>query len=280
MTDVADTIPSVRAARDRPLVFGILNVTPDSFSDGGQWNSVDDAVAHGVELNLYGADVVDVGGESTRPGAEPIGEVEEQERVLPVIEALVSRGVTVSVDTMRASTAALAAEAGATIINDVSGGLADPEMFRVIANTTADYVAMHWPSLGHDRPAYTDVVTEVRTDLKNRIAELIVWGVDTSRIIVDPGVGFAKSAEDNWRLLGHLDELATLEHRILVGVSRKRFLAEFAPDGAPATERDGATATLSALAAQAGAWAVRVHDVESTRAALDVWQAWERGAAL
>ena len=280
MTDVADTIPSLRVARGRPLVFGILNVTPDSFSDGGQWNSVDDAVAHGVELSLYGADVVDVGGESTRPGAEPVGEVEEQERVLPVIEALVSRGVTVSADTMRASTAALAAEAGAAIINDVSGGLADPEMFRVIANTTTDYVAMHWPTLDHDRPAYGDVVAEVRTDLKNRIAELIVWGVDTSRIIVDPGVGFAKSAEDNWRLLGHLDELATLEHRILVGVSRKRFLAEFAPDGAPATERDGATATLSALAAQAGAWAVRVHDVESTRAALDVWQAWERGAAL
>jgi dihydropteroate synthase len=280
MTDIADTIPSVRVARDRPLVFGILNVTPDSFSDGGQWNSIDDAVAHGVELNLYGADVVDVGGESTRPGAQPVGEVEEQERVLPVIEALVSRGVTVSIDTMRASTAALAAEAGATIINDVSGGLADPDMYRVIADTTADYVAMHWPTRDHERPTYADVVTDVRTDLKNRIAELIVWGVDTSRIIVDPGIGFAKNAEDNWRLLGHLDELVTLEHRILVGVSRKRFLAEFAAEGAPAAARDGATATLSALAAQAGAWAVRVHDVESTRATLDVWQAWERGAAL
>ena len=266
-------------ARDRPVVMGILNVTPDSFSDGGQWSDLETAVEHGVELQRAGADLVDVGGESTRPGAERVPEDEEHARVLPVIEALVSRGVAVSIDTMRASTAKLATDAGATIINDVSGGLADPEMYAVVAATAADYVAMHWRTLDHEVPAYDNVVRDVRGELKQRIAELIVHGVEQSRIIVDPGIGFAKTAADNWQLLGHLDELAGLDARVLVGVSRKRFLAEFAVDDAPPTTRDAATATISALAAQAGAWGVRVHDVASTRAALDVWQAWERGAA-
>jgi dihydropteroate synthase len=260
------------------VVFGILNVTPDSFSDGGAWSSVDDAVEHGLELFETGADYVDVGGESTRPGAERVNEDEEHARVLPVVEALVSRGVAVSVDTMRASTARLAAAAGAAVINDVSGGLADPEMHAVIAATEIDYVAMHWHDLDHAVPDYGDVVKDVRDELKQRIAELIVHGVAESRIIVDPGIGFAKSATENWLLLGHLDELASLDARVLVGVSRKRFLAEFAADDAPPTARDTATATISALAAQAGAWGVRVHDVASTRSALDVWHAWERGA--
>ena len=266
-------------ARDRPVVMGILNVTPDSFSDGGRWNDLDAAVEHGIALQQAGADLVDVGGESTRPGAERVSEEEEHARVLPVVAGLVSRGVTVSVDTMRASTARLAAEAGAAVINDVSGGLADPEMYPVIAATTADYVAMHWRTLDHEVPAYENVVRDVRSELKLRIAELIVHGVDESRIIIDPGIGFAKTPADNWQLLGHLDELVGLDSRVLVGVSRKRFLSEFAVDDAPASARDAATATISALAAQAGAWGVRVHDVASTRAALDVWQAWERGSA-
>jgi dihydropteroate synthase len=269
-----------RVARDRPLIMGILNVTPDSFSDGGRFGDVDAAVAYGLDLSASGADLVDVGGESTRPGAERVPEREEHERVIPVIEGLVARGVAVSVDTMRASTAFLAVEAGATIINDVSGGLSDPDMHRLVAETTVAYVVTHWPTLEHEPVQYGDVVRDVRSELKSRIAELVVRGVDTRRIIVDPGIGFAKTATDNWRLLGHLDELATLGQRVLLGVSRKRFLADFAPDGAPASDRDAATATLSALAAQAGAWAVRVHDVDSTRSALDVWQAWERGASL
>lgn len=257
---------------------GILNVTPDSFSDGGRWHDLDAAVSHGIELHAAGADFVDIGGESTRPGAERVGEDEEHARVLPVVEALLRRGVRVSVDTMRASTARLAADAGAAIINDVSGGLADPDMHAVIAATEVDYVVMHWTSLDHAR-LHSDVVREVRGEVKQRLAELIVHGVDHNRVIVDPGIGFAKTAEDNWRLLGHLDALAKLGPRVLVGVSRKRFLAEFTEADAPATARDAATATISALAAQAGAWGVRVHDVASTRATLDVWHAWERGAA-
>jgi len=267
------------AVRERPRVFGILNVTPDSFSDGGRWNDLDDAIEHGLELHESGADIVDVGGESTRPGAERVPEDEEHERVLPIVRALVERGVSVSVDTMRASTAALAIEAGAGIINDVSGGLADSEMFRLIADSEVDYAAMHWRGLSHETGGFSNVVAEVRDELKYRIAELIVWGADPTRIIVDPGIGFGKTAEENWALLGHLEELATLEHRVLVGVSRKRLLAPFAGKDAEPSERDGATATISALAAQAGAWAVRVHDVASTRATLDVWEAWERGAA-
>jgi len=267
------------AVRERPRVFGILNVTPDSFSDGGRWNDIDDAIEHGLELHESGADIVDVGGESTRPGAERVPEDEEHERVLPIVSALVERGVSVSVDTMRASTAALAIEAGAGLINDVSGGLADPEMFRLIAGSDVDYAAMHWRDLSHETGSFSNVVDEVRDDLKYRIAELIVWGANPDRIIVDPGIGFGKTPEENWALLGHLGELATLEHRVLVGVSRKRFLAPFADQDADPADRDGATATISALAAQAGAWAVRVHDVASTRATLDVWEAWERGAA-
>ena len=261
------------------VVFGILNVTPDSFSDGGRFGDLDSAVEHALSLVDDGADFIDVGGESTRPGAERVTEHEEHERVLPVVEALAAHGVSVSVDTMRASTARLAVAAGAAVINDVSGGLADPDMHAVIADTTVDYVAMHWPHLEHSVPDYDDVVRDVREELKQRLAELIVHGVDPARVIVDPGIGFAKNAEQNWQLLGHLDELSTLDSRVLVGVSRKRFLAEFAAEGAPAADRDPATATISALAAQAGAWGVRVHDVASTRSALNVWHAWERGSA-
>jgi dihydropteroate synthase len=261
------------------VIFGILNTTPDSFSDGGTYLDHDVAVERGLALAEAGADFVDVGGESTRPGAERVPEDVEHERVLPVIEDLAARGVAVSVDTMRASTARLAVSAGARVINDVSGGLADPEMHAVVAEHEVDYVAMDWAGLSHEVPDYDNVVRHVRDQLKLRVAELIVHGVNPSRIIVDPGIGFAKTAEQNWQLLGHVGELATLDTRVLIGVSRKRFLAPFAPEGAPADERDEATAIISALAAQAGVWGVRVHDVASTRRALDVWHAWQRGAA-
>jgi dihydropteroate synthase len=267
--------------RPRPRIMGVLNVTPDSFSDGGRYDSTDAAIEHGLHLIDAGADILDIGGESTRPGAEPVDVATEIARVVPVIRSLAGRGVGLSVDTMHARTAAEAIGAGADIVNDVSGGLADGDMFRTIADAGVTYIASHWRGHldGTDDAAYADVVNDVRTELKARIAELIVWGVNPRRIVLDPGLGFSKGAAENWALLGHLPELGTLGYPVLVGASRKRFLAEFAPEGADASERDAATSVLSALAAQAGAWGVRVHDVASTRAALDVWERWERGAS-
>lgn len=261
-------------------MFAILNVTPDSFSDGGQFDSVDEAVARGIELARQGADVVDVGGESTRPGAERVDPAEEQERVIPVIRGLVAAGVTVSIDTMNSSTALAAAEAGASVINDVSGGLADPDMYRVVAQTKRLYIAMHWRGHSTDMDSlavYDDVVTDVRTELKARLAEMFVWGVEREQVVLDPGLGFAKHAEHNWQLLGRLDELATLGHPLLIGASRKRFLGGLLPEGATTADRDLPTAVVSAFAAQAGVWAVRVHDVPSTRTALGVVDAWREG---
>ena len=271
-----------KTPRPRPRIMGIVNVTPDSFSDGGRYLDADAAIQHGLALAEAGADLIDVGGESTRPGAERVDPELELERVLPVVRALAGAGIGVSIDTMNSRTAIEAVEAGAEIINDVSGGLADPDMYRAAAATGATYIAMHWR--GHsDRMAqaaeYDDVVTEVREELKSRIAELIVWGVHPRRIVLDPGLGFAKNADHNWTLLGHLPELATLGYPILVGASRKRFLGELLPDDAPTSDRDPATSLVSALAAQSGAWGVRVHDVAGTRAALDVWERWERGAS-
>jgi dihydropteroate synthase len=268
------------AAVTPPQIMAILNVTPDSFSDGGQFVQVAAAVERGIQLHAQGADIVDVGGESTRPGARRIPADHEQSRVMPVIRGLVDAGVSVSVDTMNSATAQMAADAGASLINDVSGGLADPAMYRVVAESGLHYVAMHWR--GHsknmrDLASYSDVVIDVRNELKARLAEMIVSGVAPEKVILDPGLGFAKTAEHNWRLLGNLDELASLGHPLLIGASRKRFLEEFAPEGAPPAERDAATATVSALAAQAGVWAVRVHDVPATRNAFAVWSAWENG---
>jgi dihydropteroate synthase len=265
-----------------PRIMGILNVTPDSFSDGGLYDSTETAIEHGVLMHEHGADVIDVGGESTRPGAERVTTEDEQERVLPVIRGLVERGIPVSIDTMRASTALAAAEAGVAMINDVSGGLADPEMYRAVANTRLHYIVMHWRGhLGEETSSsYESVVTDVRNELKQRIAELIVWGVKPNRIIVDPGLGFSKTADHNWEILGRLPELTSLGYPVLIGASRKKFLAPLIADGAPASERDPATAVISALAAQSGAWGVRVHDVASTKAALDVWTAWNQGATL
>jgi dihydropteroate synthase len=270
-----------KTARPRPRIMGILNVTPDSFSDGGRWNSVDDAIEHGALLHEQGADLIDVGGESTRPGAVRVSPDEEQQRVLPVVRELSDRGIRVSIDTLNSSTARAAAEAGAAIVNDVSGGLADEEMFRTIAGLDIDYIVSHWR--GHsdsmnDLADYTEVVGDVRTEIQRRVAELIVWGVDENRIIVDPGLGFAKTATHNWKLLGNLDRLASLGYPVLIGASRKRFLADLLPGDATVQQRDPATAVISALAAQSGVWGVRVHDVESTRAALAVWSEWEKGA--
>jgi dihydropteroate synthase len=258
---------------------GVLNMTPDSFSDGGEYNRLDTAVGHAVELTEAGAGLIDVGGESTRPGAERLPAEVEQQRVLPVIRELVQRKIVVSIDTMNASTAVAAVSAGAKLINDVSGGLADPGMRRVAAETGVHFVAMHWRGPSDTRAVYRDVVTDVRDDLKNRVAELIVSGVDPSRIIIDPGLGFAKNAGHNWQLLGHLRELGILGYPLLIGASRKRFIGTVLDAAATPKDRDPATAIISALAAEAGVWGVRVHDVAGTKKALDVWTAMREGRA-
>jgi dihydropteroate synthase len=262
------------------VIMGVLNVTPDSFSDGGRWVDADAAIAHARELSDAGADIIDVGGESTRPGAARVDPDAEQSRVIPVIEALSAAGTAVSVDTMNASTARAAVDAGAAIVNDVSGGLADPDMAATVASLDVGFIAMHWR--GHsDRmnelARYGDVVTDVRDELAERVAALTTAGVRRERIILDPGLGFAKNGAHNWQLLARLDELAALGHPLLIGASRKRFLGGLLPAGAPVVDRDLPTAVVSALAAQAGVWGVRVHDVAGTRRALDVVRAWQGG---
>lgn len=259
---------------------GVLNVTPDSFSDGGLWLEPEAAVRHAVELVEQGADIIDVGGESTRPGAARVDPDEEQARVVPVIAALAGRGVTVSVDTMNASTARAAAEAGAAIINDVSGGLADPGMPDAVLATGLQYVVMHWRGQSDTMDSlavYDDTVGEVRSELAARVSALLERGVDPARLILDPGLGFSKTARHNWQVLAGLGEIETLGYPVLIGASRKRFLGAVLPEGASITDRDLPTAVVSALAARAGAWAVRVHDVVSTRIALDVVRAWQAG---
>jgi len=282
---VSDDVISLRPYRpiglSRPRIMGIVNVTPDSFSDGGHYIEVDAAIAHGEALVAAGAQLVDVGGESTRPGAERVAAREEQRRVLPVIEGLADRGIPVSVDTMNASTALAAAELGALVINDVSAGLADPGMARVAAETGLHYIASHWrgPSapgqLAVPSTSYGNVLRDVRNELKNRAAELIVNGVRPDRIILDPGIGFAKTADQNWQLLANIAALGTIGYPVLIGASRKRFLGALVATDAPTSARDAATATISALAAQAGVWGVRVHNVAATKEALDVWEAMQ-----
>jgi dihydropteroate synthase len=260
---------------------GVLNVTPDSFSDGQRFLALDDAVAHGLELASAGADLVDVGGESTRPGAVRVRPAEELRRVLPVVRALAAAGVRVSIDTMRARVAEQAVAAGATVINDVSGGLADPAMARVIAETGVTCVLMHWRA--HSRTMqrfarYTDVVEEVRAELVLRLEALVEAGVDPARIVLDPGLGFAKEAEHNWALLHRLDRILDIGRPVLVGASRKAFLghaAEQATGVRPAAaERDHLTTAVTALAAAAGASFVRVHDARAGRDAVTVAAAW------
>jgi len=266
--------------RARPVIVGVLNVTPDSFSDGGKFTRVDAAVSHAVQLRAAGADFIDVGGESTRPGAARIDPGEERKRVLPVLKALLDRDIPVSIDTMNSSTALAAAELGVLVVNDVSGGLADADMLRTVAETGVHYIASHWraPSDIMDSEAtYKNVVVEVRNALKARIAEMLVWGISPDKIVLDPGLGFAKTADHNWALLKALPKLESIGYPLLIGASRKRFLSGFAEEGAPTAERDFATAIVSALAAQAGVWGVRVHDVAATATALDVWTAWNSG---
>ncbi|PZQ90374.1 MAG: dihydropteroate synthase [Leifsonia xyli] len=257
-------------------ILGVLNVTPDSFSDGGRWEKLDDAVAHAARMRAAGADWIDVGGESTRPGSLAIDPGEEQARVVPVVRALVDAGVPVSIDTRNADTAHAAVEAGATMINDVSGGLYDPHMAVVAAETGVRFVIMHWRGGVDVEPSYIDVVSEVRAELRARLAELIVIGVRPEQLIIDPGLGFAKTAEHNWELLGQLGELTPLAP-VLIGASRKRFIGRLLPGDAPLGKRDAPTATISALAAASGAWGVRVHDVAATRLALEVWEHWSAG---
>ncbi|MGW5866352.1 dihydropteroate synthase [Streptomyces sp. NPDC055239] len=261
----------------RCAVMGVVNVTPDSFSDGGRWFDTTAAVKHGIDLVAQGADLVDVGGESTRPGAPRVDEDEELRRVVPVVRGLASEGVTVSVDTMRATVAEQALAAGAVLVNDVSGGLADARMVPAVAAAGAPFVVMHWRGFLtdiHAKPVYEDVVSEVVDELHARVQAAIEGGIAPERIVVDPGLGFSKDVEHDLALLGSLDRLRELGHPILVAASRKRFLGRVlaGPEGAPppARERDAATAAVSAIAAHQGAWAVRVHEVRATADAVRV----------
>ena len=259
-------------------IWGILNITPDSFSDGGSYVELDIALARARAMRSQGASIIDVGGESTRPGAERIGSAEEQRRVLPVIEALTSEGIPTSVDTLNADTAAAAVAAGSRIVNDVSGGLADDRMLATVADLEADIAIGHWRGPSDDmyaRAQYSRIAREVASELRDRVTAAAAAGIAPSRVILDPGIGFAKSGAQNWEVLRGLDEVIALGHRVLVGTSRKRFLAETLGGEADQPRRDLATAVTSALAARAGAWAVRVHDVASTRDALAVSAAWD-----
>jgi dihydropteroate synthase len=274
-------LPAELAELGRCLVMGVLNVTPDSFSDGGRFLEPAAAIARGLALREAGADLVDVGGESTRPGAHRIPWEDELGRVLPVVRELVAQGVFVSIDTMRARVAGAALEAGAVIVNDVSGGLADPDMLGLVASARRPYVVMHWrgPSTEMESLArYDDVVRDVRVELGGRLAEAVSAGVEPGFVVLDPGLGFAKDGGHNWSLLAHLDELASLGRPLLVGASRKRFLGALLDDAlrtpTEPDDRDSATAAISALAAGAGAWCVRVHEPASSLDAVLVAAAW------
>jgi len=265
-----------------PVLWGVLNVTPDSFSDGGRFVDPELALSHAHEMLEQGAVVVDVGGESTRPGAHRITPEDEQRRVVPVISALAAAGVRVSVDTMNASTARAALDAGAAIVNDVSGGLGDPDMFAAIASSGADYVLMHWRAHSDVMDAharYDDVVGEVVRELHGRLDAAIAAGIDPERIIIDPGLGFAKTAGHNWAILRHIEQVTALGHRVLVGASRKRFLGELVGRRNEPAERDGVSAALGVVLAERGIWGLRVHNPLVHAQALDVWQAVERGGA-
>jgi dihydropteroate synthase len=268
--------PALRALR-RCLVMGVVNVTPDSFSDGGQWFEPDDGIRHGLDLMDDGADLLDVGGESTRPGAGRVDEAEELRRVMPVVRGLVAAGALVSIDTMHAGVARAALDAGAVLVNDVSGGLADPTMARTVAAAGVPFIAMHWR--GHsDHMAelahYRDVVTDVADELRARLEALVSQGLDPDRVVLDPGLGFAKTGEHNLQVLARLPELVALGRPVIVGASRKRFLGSLlaAPDGTPrpALDRDDATVATSTMAALAGAWCVRVHSVRASADAVRV----------
>ncbi len=271
----------------RCAVMGILNVTPDSFSDGGRYLGVEQALEHAHEMWARGADLIDVGGESTRPGASRVDAETEISRIMPVIRTLAADGVAMSVDTTRAEVALAAVDAGASVINDVSGGLADPNMAKVAAETGVPWVLMHWRGHSKDMNAlasYEDVVADVRAELLSRVDEAVAAGVDQSAIVLDPGLGFAKDAEHDWALLNGLDSFLSLGFPVLVGASRKRFLGRLlsGKDGKPAPPdgRENATAAVSALAAAAGAWGVRVHEVGASIDAVTVAAAWRKGSPV
>jgi dihydropteroate synthase len=291
--------PASLTGAGRCLVMGVVNVTPDSFSDGGEWLEPDAAVARGRALLGEGADFIDVGGESTRPGAARVPVAQELARVIPVISRLAADGAVISIDTTRAEVAQRALDAGAQLVNDVSGGLADPAMGRAIAAAGVPYVCMHWrgpPDVMDSLQRYDDVVRDVRSELAARMAALEADGVAREQIILDPGLGFAKSGDLNWPILARLGELVELGRPVVIGASRKRFLGRlFGPERqsnlsrpgpaldpghlAPMAERDDATAAVTALAAAAGAWAVRVHSAHASAAAVRVVAAWRSGVS-
>ena len=242
------------------IVMGILNVTPDSFADGGRHNDFDAAVNRGLEMIAEGVDIIDIGGESTKPGAERVPETEELARVIPVIEALAKHGVTMSIDTMRASTAKAAIEAGAQLINDVSGGLADELMLATAAQLNVPYIAMHWRGHSKDmnsRAVYGDVVTDVISELQERISAALDAGISQKNLIIDPGIGFAKDVHHNWEIIDSIDRFVTMGYPVLVGASRKRFLGGDNPD-----QRENATIALTKRLSGSGIWGVRVHSVK------------------
>ena len=263
------------ANQKRCLVVGVLNVTPDSFSDGGLFTDTTTAINHAKQLIAQGADLIDVGGESTKPGASRIENIEEQKRVIPVIEELTNLGIITSIDTMRSQTAELAVKAGAQIVNDVSGGLADENMHKTVAGLDVPYVLMHWR--GHstvmdELANYHNVVEEVINEIKIQIEKATKAGINRNKIVIDPGLGFAKKPEHNWQILKEINKLHSLELPIYIGASRKRFLADFAfPKGSTdPKDRDLATSAISSYASLQGAWAVRVHDVLANSVAVKI----------
>jgi dihydropteroate synthase len=264
------------------LIMGIVNVTPDSFSDGGRYLAGDEAIAHGLRLRDAGAALIDVGGESTRPGAERVPVQLELDHVVPVVRALTEAGVAVSIDTMNAETAVAAVDAGAVIVNDVSGGLADPELLRAVAATGADVALGHWRGPSSDmyaRAEYVEVGREVAAELRARADAAAAAGIPPARVILDPGIGFGKAGAQNWALLRELPAVTGLGFRVLLGTSRKRFFTDVLGADAGEQRRDLATAVTSVLAEQIGVWAVRVHDVAATRDALAVARAWREGGS-
>jgi dihydropteroate synthase len=249
------------------LIMGILNVTPDSFADGGRHNDFDAAVARGLEMIAEGVDIIDIGGESTRPGADRVSEEEEISRTIPVITELARHGAKISIDTMRASTAKAAIKAGAAIVNDVSGGLADPHMLNTVAELDVPYIAMHWRGQSKDmnsKAIYTDVVAEVISELQERITAALDAGIKPANLIIDPGLGFAKDADHNWAIIDSMNQFVELGYPVLVGGSRKRFLGGQTPD-----EREQATIDLTKRLATTGIWAVRVHSVKPHKEVLE-----------
>jgi len=275
------------APKVKPLVMGVLNVTPDSFSDGNQYNSVESAVDHAKLLVLAGAQIIDIGGESTRPGAERVTLEEEQSRVVPVIKAIaeLNLGAAISIDTMNAETAELAIAAGANIINDVSGGLADEAMLGVAAKHDVVIILSHWrghSDIMNTMASYQNVAEEVATELQARVDAAIAAGISRDKIVVDPGLGFAKDMKQNWQLVARLDEIEKLGLPILVGASRKRFIAgaldEEEPNSVSHERRDVATAVLTALLMQRKLWGVRVHNVISTVDAISIVSALHEGS--